>query len=105
MEKQKDTLYIPQGIKKEREYFNGIGLKEIKIIAVSFVIAAGIAAVMYVLTKIQVIAFFIALFIPSGTYMGVIKDDSNVSAIDLIRFYVKDSRTQKHYPYVAKAEL
>lgn len=103
MEKQKDTLYIPQ-VKKEREYFNGLGLKEVKIIVASFFIAAVIALLLYLLTKIQIVSFFIVLIVPSSVALGVVKDNSNVSAIDLIRFYIEDSRSQKHYPYIAKDE-
>lgn len=104
MDKQKDTLYIPQGIKKEREYFDGYGIKEFKITMVSVLIALLIAGVAYLITRIQVVSVLIIMIIPSVTVLGVVKDESNVSVVDQILFILEDSKTQKHYPYIAKDE-
>lgn len=104
MEEQKETLYIPQGIKKEREYFTGYGMKEFKITMVSAIIALIIAFIIYMLTKIQIAAILSFMIIPSTTVLGVVKDESNISVVDQIRFLIEDSKSQKHYPYVAKDE-
>lgn len=105
MEEQNETLYIPQGIKKEREYFSGYGMHEFKLTLASVLITAIIAISIYLLTKNEILAIFIVLAIPSTTILCVVKDESNVSVADHIRFMIEDSRTQSHYPYVAKDEF
>lgn len=105
MKEEKDSLYMPQGIKEKREYFTGYGLKEFKITFISAVLAAFLAGIAYLITRNQVIVALVFLAIPSATVLGVTKDNNtNASVVDLIRFMISFSKTQKYYPYITKDE-
>lgn len=104
MSKQKD-LYIPGGIKREREYFNGYGQKEFITTVISVIISSVLAFYMYNSSGSTVKPMFALLAIPSGVVMFIIRNDYNVSAFDQIKFMVEFKLSQKKYEYEYMDEL
>lgn len=104
MSKQKD-LYIPGGIKQEREYFNGYGKKEFIITVISILISSVLAFYMYNSSGSTVKAMFALLAIPSGVVMFIVRNDYNISAFDQILFLVEFKLSQKKYEYEYMDEL
>ncbi|SFR77637.1 hypothetical protein [Anaeromicropila populeti] len=104
MKEQKEALYMPQGLKKRREYFDGYGQKEFGITLISVLIAVLFSFLAYGLSGNRVGAIFLVLAIPAGTILSITKDGSNISITDQIRFMVEFRKSQKKYRYIARNE-
>lgn len=101
---KKETLYIPQGLKQKREYFDGYGNYELCITIIATLCTAILS---YLINKISgnlILAIFLLLAIPSTTVLFVIKNNCNISVVDQIKFMIRFAKSQKKYPYVAKDE-
>lgn len=96
---EKETLYIPLGLKTRTEIFEGFGKEELfKSIIVSL-IAGAIDVAIYLLTKS---ASFCVVFILSsiaGSVLMLTKDKTNISVVDQIKFMVRFDKSQKIYRY------
>ena len=103
-EQGKDSLYIPQGLKKKREYFAGYGRYEFTITVIATLITIGICVLIYFITGSLVAAIFILLAVPSTTVLFVVKNESNISVVDQIKFMMDHAREQKKYYYVYQDE-
>ena len=102
---EKDMLYIPQGLKKKREYFDGYGKHEFQITLIAAAITIGICFFVYLFSRNLVFMVFTFLALPSTTVLFVIKNDSNISVVDQIRFMVRYAKEQHVYEYRARDEL
>jgi hypothetical protein len=102
---EKEMLYIPQGLKKKREYFDGYGWQEFKATLISVVITAVICFLIYIISKNLVITTLTFLSIPSTTVLFVVKNDSNISVIDQIGFMARYVKEQRKYEYRSGDEL
>lgn len=104
MEVYKETeLYIPQGLKQKREYYEGFGKKELTITIIGTLIGGIIDAVYYMISHNLMVTMFIIIAIPATIIISVIKDN-NISVIDQISFLSYFSKSQKQYDYVSKDE-
>ena len=101
---ENESLYIPQGIKKKREYFSGYGKYELYITLVSVFIASIICFLIYTIFRNLLLAVFLILVIPFTTVLYIAKNDSNISVVDEIRFMVRFMKDQKKYLYVYQDE-
>jgi Flp pilus assembly protein TadB len=102
---EKDLLYIPQGLKKKREFFEGYGWYEFGITIFSCFAALFICVVLYLLTQNIVLAVLLFLILPSTTVLMIVRNDSNISVVSQIGFMVRFAREQKKYPYRYRDEL
>ncbi|WP_129721370.1 hypothetical protein [Xylanivirga thermophila] len=95
----RDTLYIPLGLKERNEFWDGFG-KEEAIKALTFIAFIGIVdALIYFSTRN--IAFCAVLFLVSigGSLMMLTKDTTNLSVVDQIKNMIRFLKSQKYYPY------
>lgn len=97
-----DTLYIPTGLKTEKEIYTGFGKNEL----IQAVIGTVIIAVLDVLISLSILnnlpAFIIVLLL--GIFVSVMcvqKDITNLSVLDMTVNLYKYMRSQKIYYYKA----
>lgn len=96
---EKETLYIPLGLKTTTEIFDGFGKEELfKSIVVSLV-AAAIDVAVYFITKSTAFCVAFILSTIAGSVMMLTKDKTNISVVDQIKFMVRFYRSQKVYRY------
>lgn len=101
----KEALYIPQGLKKRMEYFSGYGKAEFAKTIIVTLITAIVCVLIYLFTKNPFIAVLTVLIIPSTTVIVLIKNDSNISVVDQVKFMVRFMKEQKKYKYIYQDEL
>lgn len=93
------NLYIPQGLKIEREIFEGFGKKEMIRALIICVISVIIDALIYFITKNTMIFIVIILSSIAASIMVTQKDRSNISVFDQVKFMIKFHKSQKYYKY------
>ena len=95
----KDTLYIPLGLKVRNEIFDGFGKEELFQSIIFSIIAGVFDMLIFMLTKnvsICVVTILVAIF---GSVMMLTKDKTNLSVFDQLRNMIRFIRMQKKYPY------
>ncbi len=105
MEEEHNALYMPQGIKNRREYFEGYGAKEVRITVITVILAAVISYFTFMISGEQIVAVLLFLVIPTTTVLTIIRDSSNTSVIDQLCFMIRFRKSQKYYPYRMKKEI
>ncbi len=98
----KESLYIPIGVKNRKEYFAGFGKEElIKTIKASVVVM--IAAIMaYIATGIYLNSIMVLLAGMTVVIIMLTKSDINISTVDTIRFMYEFYHERQVYPYIYK---
>ena len=97
-EQEKDTLYIPMGLKVKPEIFDGFGKEELFKSAGITIIAGLLDIVFYLVTKNVAVSVVMILASIAGSVMAFTKDKTN-SVADQICNMVRFSKMQKQYPY------
>ena len=97
--RQKQTLYIPQGLKTRVEIFDGYGKEELFKTIIVTMISGVIDALLFLIFRNVVISVVFILVMISGCVMILTKDKSNISVVDQVTFMVKFARSQKVYKY------
>lgn len=96
----RDELYIPLGIKSEREYFPGFRKKEVVLISIVFAVILAIGLFYYSVSE-DVFGTVIGLLIAGSTAIVLIrKNETNQSVIDLAKHVITYFRSQRKYNYV-----
>ena len=96
---EKDNLYIPQGLKVGKEYFDGFGKEEMIRSLVIFFILITINGLIF-LFKRNVMIFIVIMFVSgSASIMITQKDKSNISVYDQVKYMIRFHKSQKYYPY------
>jgi ABC-type transport system involved in cytochrome bd biosynthesis fused ATPase/permease subunit len=101
----KESLYIPQGLKKKMEYFSGYGRAEFVKTIIVTLITAILCVLLFIIKVNAVIVVLTFLIIPSTTVIVLTKNDSNISVVDQVKFMVRFQREQKKYKYIYQDEL
>ena len=96
---EKDTLYIPLGLKVKSEIFDGFGKEELIKSAITTLLAGIIDIMFYLVTKNISIIIVVILASIAGSVMAYTKDKTNLSVADQIQNMVHFSRMQKQYHY------
>lgn len=96
---QKQTLYIPLGLKTRTEIFDGFGKEELFKSIIVTLIAGAIDTIIYMLTKNTALSVVFILSAIAGSVMMLTKDQSNVSVVDQMIFMIRFSKSQKRYRY------
>ena len=100
-----DELYIPQGIKTRREYFEGFGKTELMYLIISVAITSVFAYFAYLTFLSLLKAVALVIIIPTAVVFLTVKTDMNISVWEELLLLIKFHRSQKYYPYVALNEL
>lgn len=96
---EKQTLYIPLGLKTRTEIFDGFGKEELFKSIIVTLIAGAIDTIIYMLTKNTALSVVFILSAIAGSVMILTKDQSNVSVVDQMIFMIRFSKSQKRYRY------
>lgn len=96
---EKDKLYIPQGLKVEKEIFQGFSKKEMTRAFIICLITMAVNALIYLFTKNTMRFIIITLSGITASIMVTQKDRSNISVFDQVRFMIRYHKSQKYYPY------
>lgn len=98
-EQEKDTLYIPLGLKVRNEIFDGFGKEELFQSIVSSLIAGLLDLLLFLLTRNVSVCIVLILAAIAGSVMMLTKDKTNLSVVDQLRNMICFARSQKKYPY------
>jgi hypothetical protein len=96
---EKDTLYIPLGLKVKPEIFDGFGKEELFKSAITTIISGVFDIVFYLMTKNVAVSIVMILTAIAGSVMAFTKDKTNLSVADQICNMVRFSKMQKQYQY------
>jgi hypothetical protein len=97
-----DTLYIPTGLKTEKEIYSGFGKNELVQAVIGTVIIAAVDILISLIILNNLPAFIIVLLL--GIFVSVMcvhKDITNLSVLDMTVNLYKYMRSQKVYYYKA----
>ena len=101
----KSELYIPYGVRVEKELFRGFSKRQIKHCAVGIACSFIIVTAIYIISRsipITIISAFVGV---AGSIMMTMKESqSNQSVVDIVINLMRFSKTQKRYLYVYQAE-
>lgn len=93
------NLYIPQGLKVDKEIFDGFGKKEMIRSLAIFCILIMADGLIY-LFKRNVMTFIVIMLISaSASIMIIQKDRSNISVYDQVKYMLRFHKSQKYYKY------
>ncbi|TYQ17840.1 UNVERIFIED_CONTAM: hypothetical protein Cloal_0212 [Acetivibrio alkalicellulosi] len=96
---EKETLYIPLGLKTRTEIFDGFGKEELFKSIIVILIGGTIDLVIYMIIKNTVFCMVLILATIAGTVMMLAKDQSNISVADQVKYMVRFAKSQKKYSY------
>lgn len=93
------NLYIPQGLKIQKEIFEGFGRSEMIRASIICVISTMIDVFIYLITKSTMIFIVIILSSITASIMVTQKDRSNISVFDQVKYMIRFYNSQKYYKY------
>ena len=99
MEDTKSGLHIPANIRPRFEFFDGFGAVELTNTVIAALVSGFFAFIIYALFENLVMAVLCVLVSITASVMLQIKDASNQSINDQIKYVLLFIRTQKVYPY------
>jgi hypothetical protein len=99
MENTNTGLYIPANIRPRFEFFEGYGAPELVATVIAALLSGLLAFVIYKLTNGMILPILCVLVTIATSVTAQVKDASNQSAIDQIRYVLRFIREQKKYPY------
>jgi uncharacterized membrane protein len=100
-----DTLYIPTGLKTQKEIYSGFGKNELiqAIIGTLVISAIDVLFVLIIFNNLPVFIIVLLMGIITSV-MCVQKDITNLSVLDMIVNLFKYMKSQKKYHYKALDE-
>ncbi|HEX2925670.1 MAG TPA: hypothetical protein VHP38_05360 [Ruminiclostridium sp.] len=99
-EENRDTLYIPAGLKTQKEIYSGFGKNELWQAIIGILVIGGLDAFFSLLVFKNIPVFVILLLL--GIFVSVMcvqKDVTNLSVLDMVENLYKYMRSQKKYYY------
>ncbi len=97
---EKETLYIPLGLKTKTEIFDGFGKEELFKSILATLVAGAIDTIIYMLTKNTAFCVVFILSSIAGSVMMFTKDKTNISVVDQLKFMIRFAKSQKNYKYM-----
>jgi hypothetical protein len=96
-----EDLYIPMGIKANRQIIEGMETREIFLMGVMVCITVILCALYYVTFNDPIGTFFGAVVMLLSSYLMLKKSEKdNQSFLDMIQHIVRYYRGSKHYAYI-----
>lgn len=96
---EKQTLYIPLGLKTRTEIFDGFGKEELFKSIIVTLIAGVIDSIIYFVNRSTTFCVVFILSSIAGSVMMLTKDKTNISVVDQIKFMIRFHKSQKIYKY------
>lgn len=98
------ALYIPSGVKKDNELFNGFGKRELMQSVIGSLFGGALAAVIWLFSRNVAFTVVMVLTAIFGSVMMCTKDQNNQSVVDQIGNMIRFAKSQQIYPYRALSE-
>lgn len=100
MEEKESRLFIPQGLKPEREWYEGFGRKELMQAVYGSIGVVILTALVYLLAGRMVYVVVMLLFGETGVMAMVTRSPvTNLSAFSQLQAVVRYWKEQQHYSY------
>lgn len=100
MEEKESRLFIPQGLKPEREWYEGFGRKELMQAVYGSIGVVILTALVYLLAGRMVYVVVMLLFGETGVMAMVTRSPvTNLSAFSQMQAVVRYWKEQQHYSY------
>lgn len=97
---EEHRLFMPQGLKLEREYYQGFGKRELMQAVYGSIIIIAIAIFLYTVAGQMIYVVVTLLFGESTVFALVMRSaETNISAYSQILFAIRFWREQQHYTY------
>lgn len=93
------SLYIPTGVKAQKELFHGFGKRELGQSIIGFLISGVVAVLLWFICKNVVLTVVATLSGIFGSVMMCTKDQNNQSVVDQIGNMIRFYHNQQIYPY------
>ena len=95
-----NKIFIPYGIKIEKEIFSGFGKKELKHFLISILITAVLSLILFLITSNPFVVVVTALVGISGGYSASIRKAYSQSMVEIVKSIITYYRSQQKYEYV-----
>jgi len=92
-------LYIPANIRPRFEFFEGFGVPELVATVIAALISGFIAFLIHTFTDGMILPILCVLVTVAASVTAQMKDASNQSAIDQVKYVLWFIKEQKVYPY------
>lgn len=100
-----NKLFIPQGMKAEREWFQGFGQKELMRTVYATIGLIVIVICVYLISEQALYMFGVLIFGEAGIVMMVTRHPVlNISAYDQMVYYIQYLREQQEFYYKQRKE-
>lgn len=99
MEPEKNKIYIPTNIQTETIIFQGYGMKELCKTLVFSLILCALWGIIYLFTHSAIQFLFEAMASVAAGVFVFVKDTTNQSMVDYIKYIIKFACTQRIYKY------
>ncbi|EPR13884.1 hypothetical protein [Ruminiclostridium papyrosolvens] len=99
-DENRDTLYIPAGLKTQKEIYTGFGKNELRQAIIGILIIGGLDGIFALMIFNNIPVFVILLLL--GIFVSVMcvqKDVTNLSALDMVKNLYNYIRSQKKFYY------
>lgn len=100
MNDEKNTLYIPMGVKTENELFSGFGKRELLQSIIGSIGSGVLSFFIWLISRNIAVTIVFVLTGIVGSVMMTTKDQTNLSVVDQVSNMVRYIRSQKYYPYI-----
>ena len=97
-------LYIPANIRPRFEFFDGYGVPELVATVIAALVSGFIAFIIRAFTDGMILPILCVLVTIAASVTAQVKDASNQSAVDQIKYVLRFLREQKRYPYYYSIE-
>ena len=105
MDNTNTGLYIPANIRPRFEFFEGYGAPELVATVIAALLSGFFAFIIHALTNGMIIPILFVLVTVAASVTAQVKDTSNQSAIDQVKYVLRFLREQKVYTYFYTSEF
>lgn len=99
-ENNDDKIFIPYGIKIEKEIFTGFGKKELKHLIISVLITAALSLILYLITQNPLMVVVTAVMGLLLSFWICSKQPYSQSVIEILKSIITYCRTQQKFEYI-----
>jgi len=105
MDSTSTGLYIPANIRPRFEFFDGYGVPELAATVIAALLSGFFAFIIHAFTNGMILPILCVLVTITASVTAQVKDASNQSVIDQVKYVLRFLRGQKVYPYYYSNEF
>ena len=98
---ESNTLFVPANIRTRLEFFDGFGIPELMITAITTAIVTVLCIILNAIFEVNNTKLVFAVLVTMATAVtATVKTESNISMVDQVGFLLAFNRAQKRYDYL-----